>query len=163
MLAIGLRFGPEGAMYVTDWMTGWDSKEKGRIWKLDAAAAAGSATRKEVLTLLRADLRARPAAGVAALLRHADMRIRQKAQFELARRDDAQTLWRQRRATRRRVSAGCTRIWGSGRWRGGNQPTRRLLAELLEGRRRRGARPGREDDRRRPICGRRRAPRAAAR
>ena len=61
VLAIGLRFGPEGAMYVTDWMSGWNSKDQGRIWKLDAAAAAGSAARKEVQTLLRADFRTRPA------------------------------------------------------------------------------------------------------
>jgi putative heme-binding domain-containing protein len=113
ILAIGLRFGPEGSMYVTDWITGWNSKEKGRIWKLDAPAAAGSATRQEVQTLLRADLRSRPAAGVAALLRHVDMRIRQKAQFELARRDDAKTL----AATARDASAGLGRlhaIWGIG-------------------------------------------------
>ena len=89
VLAIGLRFGPEGAMYVTDWMTGWNSKDKGRIWKLDAPAAAGSATRKEVQTLLRADFRKRPAPELTPLLRHADMRVRQKAQFELAGRNDA--------------------------------------------------------------------------
>ena len=88
VLAIGLRFGPEGAMYVTDWMSGWNSKDKGRIWKLDAAAEAASATRKEVQTLLRGDFRKRPAPELTTLLRHADMRVRQKAQFELAGRND---------------------------------------------------------------------------
>ena len=63
VLAIGMRFGAEGALYLTDWMTGWNSKDKGRIWKLDAPAAAGSAARKEVQTLLRADFRTRPVAG----------------------------------------------------------------------------------------------------
>ena len=53
-----MRFGAEGALYLTDWITGWDSKDQGRIWKLDAPAAAGSAVRKEVQTLLRADFRA---------------------------------------------------------------------------------------------------------
>ena len=111
VLAIGLRFGPEGAMYVTDWMTGWNSKEKGRIWKLDAPAAAGSATRKEVQTLLRADFRKRPAPELTALLRHADMRVRQKAQFELAGRNDAPSFV----TTARDRSAGLGRlhgIWG---------------------------------------------------
>jgi quinoprotein glucose dehydrogenase len=111
VLAIGLRFGPEGAMYVTDWITGWNSKERGRIWKLDAPAEAGSAIRKEVRTLLQADFRSRPVAGVSQLLRHGDMRIRQKAQFELVRRDELKTLL----ATARDAAAGLGRlhaIWG---------------------------------------------------
>ena len=52
ILAVGLKFGLDGAMYVTDWITGWDSKNRGRIWKLDTPATAGSAERKEVQTLL---------------------------------------------------------------------------------------------------------------
>jgi putative heme-binding domain-containing protein len=111
VLAIGLRFGPEGAMYVTDWMTGWNSKGQGRIWKLDAAAAAGSETRKEVQTLSRADFRKRPAAELTGLLRHADMRVRQKAQFELAGRTDTApflTTGRDRAAGLGRLHA----IWG---------------------------------------------------
>ena len=113
VLAIGMRFGPEGALYLTDWITGWNSKDQGRIWKLDAPAEAGSTVRKEVHTLLAADFRARPAAGVSSLLRHADMRVRQKAQFELARRAEVQTLL----ATARDASAGFGRlhaIWGIG-------------------------------------------------
>ena len=62
VLAIGMRFGAEGALYLTDWITGWDSKDEGRIWKLDTPATAGSATRKQVLSELRADFRARPVA-----------------------------------------------------------------------------------------------------
>jgi hypothetical protein len=64
-----------------------------------------------VLSLLRADFRSRPVAGVASLLRHADMRVRQKAQFELARRGDVQPFL----ATARDASAGFGRlhaIWG---------------------------------------------------
>jgi quinoprotein glucose dehydrogenase len=111
VLAIGMRFGSEGALYLTDWITGWDSKDEGRIWKLDTPSTAGSATRKEVLSELRADFRARPAAGVSSLLRHADMRVRQKAQFELARRGDVQPFL----AAARDASAGLGRlhaIWG---------------------------------------------------
>ena len=29
ILAVGLRIGPDGALYVTDWIQGWDSKNKG--------------------------------------------------------------------------------------------------------------------------------------
>jgi quinoprotein glucose dehydrogenase len=92
ILAIGLAWGPEGALYVTDWITGWRSNDAGRVWKLDTPAEAGSAVRKEVQTLLAADFTARAVPDLAALLRHADMRIRQKAQFELVRRGEVQAL-----------------------------------------------------------------------
>jgi quinoprotein glucose dehydrogenase len=111
VLAIGMRFGAEGALYLTDWINGWDSKDQGRIWKLDTPSTVGSAARKEVQTELRADFRSRPVAGVSGLLRHADMRVRQKAQFELARRGDVQPFL----ATARDASAGLGRlhaIWG---------------------------------------------------
>jgi glucose/arabinose dehydrogenase/HEAT repeat protein len=111
VLAIGMRFGAEGALYLTDWMTGWNSKDEGRIWKLDTPSTVGSAARKEVLSELRADFRSRPVAGVASLLRHADMRVRQKAQLELARRGDVQPFI----AAARDASAGLGRlhaIWG---------------------------------------------------
>lgn len=92
ILAVGLKIGPDGALYVTDWITGWNSKNAGRLWKLDAPAEAGSAMRKEVQSLLQASFDDRSAGDLAGLLRHADMRIRQKAQFALVRRGDATTL-----------------------------------------------------------------------
>jgi putative heme-binding domain-containing protein len=92
ILAVGLKFGPDGAMYVTDWITGWDSKNRGRIWKVDTPATANSPARLEVRKLLQEDFTKRTPADLAGLLRHADMRIRQKAQFELVRRGDASTL-----------------------------------------------------------------------
>jgi quinoprotein glucose dehydrogenase len=111
VLAIGMRFGAEGSLYLTDWITGWNSKDEGRIWKLDTPSTVGSAARKEVLSELRADFRSRPVAGVSSLLRHADMRVRQKAQFELARRGDVHPFL----TTARDESAGLGRlhaIWG---------------------------------------------------
>ncbi len=92
VLTVGMKIGPDGALYLTDWISGWDSKNNGRLWKLDAPAEAGSATRKEVQALLLADFAGRSAAEVAALLRHRDMRVRQKAQFDLVRRGDVETL-----------------------------------------------------------------------
>ena len=92
VLVVGMKIGPDGALYLTDWITGWDSKNNGRLWKLDTPATAGSPMRKEVQQLLRADFTQRPVSDVAALLRHVDMRVRQKAQFDLVRRSDVQTL-----------------------------------------------------------------------
>ncbi len=92
ILAIGLKFGPDGALYLTDWITGWQSKNKGRVWALDSPQAASSPVRAEVKKVLGERLDARSAGDVASLLRHADMRVRQKAQFELVRRADIQSL-----------------------------------------------------------------------
>jgi quinoprotein glucose dehydrogenase len=92
VLAVGLKFGADGALYLADWITGWDSKNKGRIWKLDSPQAAASPMRTEVRTLLGAKFDARATTELATMLRHADMRIRQKAQFELVRRGEVQTL-----------------------------------------------------------------------
>lgn len=108
ILTIGMRFGPDGALYVTDWITGWESKNEGRLWKIDAPAAAGSAVRKEVQSLLQADFSGRSIDDVSRLLRHADMRIRQKAQFDLVRRAEIQPL----AAAARDRSAGLARLHG---------------------------------------------------
>ncbi|WP_341836503.1 PVC-type heme-binding CxxCH protein [Chitinophaga pollutisoli] len=87
VLATGLDFGPDGALYVADWIDGWDTHSYGRIWKLDHKDGAASAMRKEVKTLMVADFRKRNPRELGALLQHADYRIRLKAQFELAGRD----------------------------------------------------------------------------
>jgi quinoprotein glucose dehydrogenase len=92
ILTVGMKIGPDGALYLTDWITGWDSKNTGRLWKVDAPAAAGSAIRKEVQSLLIESFTARQTTDLTRLLAHADMRVRQKAQFELARRTDVPTL-----------------------------------------------------------------------
>ena len=92
ILTVGLKFGPDGALYLADWITGWDSKNKGRIWKLDSPSAAANPMRAEVRTLIAANFSTRSATDLSTLLRHADMRIRQKAQFELVRRGDVKSL-----------------------------------------------------------------------
>jgi quinoprotein glucose dehydrogenase len=92
ILVVGMRIGPDGALYVTDWITGWDSKNNGRVWKLDAPQSAAQQIRKEVQALLGEDFAPRTAGDVGSLLRHADMRVRQKAQFELVRRGGVTAL-----------------------------------------------------------------------
>ena len=92
VLTVGLKFGADGALYLADWITGWDSKNKGRIWKLDSPRAAASPMRTEVRTLLQTPFDSRAVADLATLLRHVDRRVRQKAQFELVRRGDVQAL-----------------------------------------------------------------------
>ncbi|GAB2519131.1 HEAT repeat domain-containing protein [Spirosoma aerophilum] len=86
VLATGIDFGPDGALYVADWINGWDTKDYGRIWKLDDKAGAGSAERKLTKTLLAEKFAGRSEASLGDLLKNPDMRVRQKAQFELVKR-----------------------------------------------------------------------------
>jgi quinoprotein glucose dehydrogenase len=92
ILTVGLKFGPDGALYLADWITGWDSKNKGRVWTLDTPSAASNPIRAEVRKLIAESFEARSPADLSMLLRHVDVRIRQKAQFELVRRGQVQTL-----------------------------------------------------------------------
>lgn len=86
VLATGIDFGPDGALYVADWINGWDTKDYGRIWKLDDKAGAGSADRQRTKTLLAEKFGGRDEAYLGDLLKNPDMRVRQKAQFELVKR-----------------------------------------------------------------------------
>jgi quinoprotein glucose dehydrogenase len=88
----GLRFGHDGALYMTDGHNGFVSKGTGRVWVLDTASPYPSTIRAEVKTFLRQDFAARSAGELRAMLRHQDRRIRQRAQFELVRRRDTFTL-----------------------------------------------------------------------
>ena len=88
VLATGLDFGPDGALYVADWIDGWATHSYGRIWKLDEKDAAATAVRKETQSLLAADFTERKEADLGELLKNPDMRVRLKAQFELAKRGD---------------------------------------------------------------------------
>ncbi len=89
VLATGIDFGPDGAMYIADWINGWDAKDYGRIWKLDDKEGAAWADRQRTKTLLAENFSSRQPTDLGALLRNPDMRVRQKAQFELARRGAA--------------------------------------------------------------------------
>jgi quinoprotein glucose dehydrogenase len=88
LLATGLDFGPDGALYFADWIEGWVPNQEGRIWKLDSPDDAASAVRIDTKNLLAEDFSGRSSQALLGLMGHADMRVRMKAQFELAARDD---------------------------------------------------------------------------
>ena len=91
VLPTGIRFGPDGALYLADWISGWDTKNYGRVWKLDVTADKNDLQkeREETARLMTLNYEDESTDDLVAQLRHPDMRIRQKAQFELATR----TFW----------------------------------------------------------------------
>ncbi len=88
VLPTGLDFGPDGALYFADWIDGWGVKNEGRIWKLDVPNALKHPLRAQTKTLVQSDFSKKSIAKLGELLGYADMRVRQKAQFELVKRGE---------------------------------------------------------------------------
>jgi quinoprotein glucose dehydrogenase len=88
ILPTGIRFGPDGALYVADWINGWDAKDYGRVWKVDVTKETNDleAIRLETKRLMQLDYGKQSTEMLYSLLLNVDMRIRQKAQFELVNR-----------------------------------------------------------------------------
>jgi quinoprotein glucose dehydrogenase len=94
VLATDVDFGPDGALYFCDWVEGWAKPQKGRIYRVLDPARRADPVAHNLKSLLGEGMARRTNKALALLLGHPDMRIRQEAQFELARRGDAgwQTL-----------------------------------------------------------------------
>ena len=84
--ATDLEFGPDGALYLTDWIEGAGATAtgKGRIRTVFDPARAADPRVREVKTLLAQGMAGRPDEELARLLGHPNMRVRQEAQFALA-------------------------------------------------------------------------------
>lgn len=92
ILATDLHFGPDGQIYLLDWVHGWVGEGKGRVYRLFDEEARQQPIVAEVQKLLDGGIAAADSTKLAGLLAHQDMRVRQEAQFELARRGDTATL-----------------------------------------------------------------------
>ena len=88
VLTTDVEFGHDGSLYVLDWVSSWGGVGKGRIYKF-SDPQADIALQKQTEKLISEGMTKRPAAELATLLAHPDMRVRQAAQFELAARGSA--------------------------------------------------------------------------
>jgi quinoprotein glucose dehydrogenase len=82
VLATDCDFGPDGNMYVVDWLEGWTGTGKGRIYRIEtvdaASEAANRGTRETMASVANAD-----AGELLRLLGNANMRVRLAAQNRL--------------------------------------------------------------------------------
>ena len=91
VLPTDVTFGPDGVLYLADWVDGWPKSNKGRIYgvtpvKPDPVQVKLSA---EVAQLLASDFsKIANQTLMSTLLSHPDRRVRLEAQFEIVRRGD---------------------------------------------------------------------------
>jgi len=101
------KFGPDGALYVSDWVQGWDKPEKGRLFRVfDPTNDADTGS------LLAEGMSRREVKDLYHLLSHRDLRVRQAAQVELVARKEKFVL-----AAQAFCGSGYSRlhaIWGLG-------------------------------------------------
>ncbi|MFM8359553.1 MAG: PVC-type heme-binding CxxCH protein [Verrucomicrobiota bacterium] len=81
-------WGPDGAYWVLDWVDGWEPVGKGRIYRFYDPNQIGSAAVRDTQKLLKEGFAERRNAELLKLLAHANQRVRQGAQFELAARGE---------------------------------------------------------------------------
>ncbi|MFK7820112.1 MAG: PVC-type heme-binding CxxCH protein [Planctomycetaceae bacterium] len=90
ILATDVDFGYDGGIYITDWVNGWEGEGKGRLYRFkdqkNADTAAASAA------IMKAGFANRPATELVELLSNPDKRIRQEAQFALAKPENTKLL-----------------------------------------------------------------------
>jgi quinoprotein glucose dehydrogenase len=83
MCVTDLDFAPDGGLVMSDWVDGWAQPGKGRLYELTLPEMAGRADLVETKQLIAEDLSKRTVEDLLKLLDHADMRVRQEAQFAL--------------------------------------------------------------------------------
>ncbi len=93
-LCTDVDFGVDGAVYVSDWVKGWDKTDKGRIYRGFDPTLANDPAVLEVKKLLSEGMEKRPNEELARLLGHRDMRVRLEAQFQLTRAENYEILRR---------------------------------------------------------------------
>ncbi|HEU5077952.1 MAG TPA: HEAT repeat domain-containing protein [Opitutaceae bacterium] len=88
LLPTDVTFGTDGRLYVADWVEGWPKSKKGRVYAISAEKETPAQKQQlaELKKLFFDGMKNRGTDELTRLLSHADMRIRQNAQFELAAR-----------------------------------------------------------------------------
>jgi quinoprotein glucose dehydrogenase len=115
VLATDVDFGMDGAIYLTDWVDGWDKPHKGRIYKVSDPDLAKSPEVQEVKKLMAEGMEKRSTDELAGLMAHKDMRVRLEAQYALAAKGgDAIPILKRVATESKSQMARLHAIWGLG-------------------------------------------------
>ena len=91
-LPTDIDFGPDGKVYVSDWVFGWEGEGKGRIYTYHDPEVIKSELVKETQAILQTGTAKISDERLVELLGHADRRVRMASQFELVAREDSYKL-----------------------------------------------------------------------
>lgn len=114
ILATDLAFGPDGYLYVSDWVNGWIGEGKGRIYRFGDRAVIDSAACAEVRQLLNGGIQTMDSQELTAHLQHPDQRVRLETQFELAHRHEQKLFSAILFDSHRPLLARLHALWGLG-------------------------------------------------
>jgi len=130
IVSTGLAFGPDGALYINDWLDGYALKEAGRIWRLDVHEKNAD-KRKQTQALLKGGMQQQSILELKLLLGYEDMRVRLNAQFELVKRNEKDALLSVLE-TQNHELAQIHAIWGMGQLVRNNATIGAELVPLLK-------------------------------
>ena len=88
ILATDVDFGPDGRMYVADWVETWEGAGKGRIYRVSDPDSLKNPTVAQGADLIRQGFELRSNTELAELLAHPNAKVRLEAQYQLAARGD---------------------------------------------------------------------------
>jgi quinoprotein glucose dehydrogenase len=115
VLATDTDFGMDGALYLTDWVEGWDKPCKGRIYKVFDPAKVKDPACLSVKKLMAEGFTQRSSPQLRKLLNHPDMRVRLEAQFALAERGaESIPVFAEVTASQENQLARLHALWGLG-------------------------------------------------
>jgi putative membrane-bound dehydrogenase-like protein len=114
IMGIGLSWHPDGSLFMADWIGGYPLDGLGAIWRIDAKGGTENPLRRETHAILKTGFDKRPEAELVAQLGHADQRVRQGAQLELAQRGKSAAFFAVARDPGAKLLARVHALWGYG-------------------------------------------------
>ena len=125
-LPTDLAFGPDGAMYVSDWVDGWNGLGKARIYRISSNDHGESQLVRQVHQILSGQWTEYSTDKLRGWLGHADRRVRLESQWELADRGEAALLTEIAEDATRSGIARLHALWGLGQI-ARREPTNRAI------------------------------------
>ncbi|MGB1258827.1 MAG: DUF7133 domain-containing protein [Akkermansiaceae bacterium] len=129
-----VEYGYDGKIYVADFISGWQTHQAGRVYTLSKKGSDNDATIQEVSKLIAGGFDQLSTERLIKLMAHADMRIRLRAQFALAKKNDVSLLndaW-QLHSEKKNLLGKLHSVWAMGMVaRGDGLPASKATIQLL--------------------------------
>ena len=132
ILATDIDLGPDGSLYVTDWVNGWNGEGKGRVYRFFDEMAMRDPKALETYAFLQRGMKQTSSVGLCHCLQHPDRRVRLEAQWELASRGAIETLKEFAANTKANEISRIHAVWGLGQITRQSQLSNEALQALVQ-------------------------------